>query len=196
MPTQAPDDAHLGTAPDGVGVAIDQAAPDATLEDADGKEVRLTSVLGKRPTLVVFYRGGWCPFCNYQIHALSEAWPEFQKRGVGLVAISVDRPAEASKTRALYRIPFPVLSDPELALHRAFRVIHHANDDEFAALKKMGLDLESASGKTHHDIAIPSMFFIDAEGIVRWAHADPAYKVRPSLGQVLWTLDRVADRAR
>lgn len=49
----------------------------------------------------------------------------------------------------------PVLSDPDLVAHRAFRVLHRADDAEVARLKGFGIDLERSSGRDHHTIAIP-----------------------------------------
>jgi peroxiredoxin len=120
---------------------------------------------------------------------LTAAYPKFQERGILPVAISVDRIEEAAKTQATYTIPFPVLSDPDLAAHSAFRVIHQADESEVARLKGFGIDLENSSGRTHHMIAIPSLFIIDRDGIARWAHADADYKVRPSTDQILQVLD-------
>jgi peroxiredoxin len=87
------------------------------LHDAAGLEVRLSDLMRRGPLLLVFYRGGWCPYCNFQIRELTAAYPEYGKRGVTPVAISVDRVEESAKTLATYSIPFPVLSDPELAAH-------------------------------------------------------------------------------
>jgi peroxiredoxin len=108
------------------------------------------------------------------------------------VAISVDKIQEAAKTRATYAVPFPVLSDPDLATHRAFRMVHQADDAEVAKLKGYGIDLEASSGRTHHGFAVPGLFLIDRDGTVRWAHADPDYKVRPKTEQILAAIDSAA----
>lgn len=162
----------LGAMPDGVGVAVGEAAPDARVEDANGEAVQLAELRERGPILLVFYRGGWCPFCNLQIHSLVEAYPEYQRRGVTPVAISVDRPEAAAATRATYEIPFPVLADPDLAAHEAYRVGRTVPPEELERLRGFGMDLEEASGRDHHVIAIPALFFIDQAGVVRWAHAD------------------------
>lgn len=188
-PTAPSPTERIGTLPPDVGLAVGSRMPDAVVHDADGHEVRLGDFLDGGPILVVFYRGGWCPFCNFQIRELTVAYPEYRRRGATPVAISVDRAEESAKTRATYVIPFPVLSDPDLAAHRAFRVVHHADDAEVARLRGFGMDLERASGRAHHDIAIPSMFLVDRDGVIRWAHADRDYRVRPSTAQVLAAID-------
>jgi peroxiredoxin len=181
----------LGRLAAGLGVAPGEQAPDPQVADGDGQPVKLLSGAGPRGALLVFYRGGWCPFCNAQIHALTRAFDEFRRRGVSPIAISVDRPEEAARTRASYSIPFPVLSDPDLAAHRAWRVVHEVGSEEYGRLASFGIDLERASGRQHHAIAVPALFVVDASGVVRWGHADPDYKVRPSIAQLLAVLDRL-----
>ena len=181
---------RLGALPEGLGIAVGQSVPDFTAGDLDGKPVMLSALQKEHgAVLLAFYRGGWCPFCNFEIHALTEAYPQFKERSVTPVAISVDKPDEASRTNATYEIPFPVLSDPDLHAHEAFRVIHEAGPDEVKRLAGFGIDLERSSGKTHHKFAVPSFFLIDKTGVVRWAHADPEYKVRPTVAQLLAAID-------
>ena len=42
---------------------------------------------------------------------------------------------------------------------------------------------------THHCFAVPGLFLVDQAGKVRWAHADPDYKTRPTTAQILGALD-------
>ncbi|MGE0454766.1 MAG: peroxiredoxin family protein [Vicinamibacteria bacterium] len=189
-----PPESGLGTLPPGVGIPVGEEAPDARLRSADGSEVSLHDLTRGGAALLVFYRGGWCPYCNFQIRQLTETYPELRRRGVTPVAISVDRVQEAARTQATYEIPFPVLSDPDLAAHRAYRVLHQADAAEVARLGAAGIDLERSSGRAHHVIATPALFVIDREGVVRWAHADPDYKVRPSPAQILAAIDGLAPR--
>jgi peroxiredoxin len=189
----APD--ALGKVPDGFGVAVGDEIPDVTVTDLKGEEVALSSLHSERPMLLIFYRGGWCPFCNSQVHAMTEAYGQFDARGVTPVMISVDQPEVASETQATYQIPFPVLSDPDLVAHEAFRVIHEASAEEREKLAGFGIDIEKYSGRDHHKFAIPSIFLVDKTGAVRWAHVDPAYKVRPSVKQLLGVLDEAGFKA-
>lgn len=180
---------RLGKLPDGFGVPAGQQAPDFTVESSEGQRLSLRDLTAKGHVLLVFYRGGWCPFCSFQIRELVKSFPEYRQRGVTPVAISVDRVEEAAKTGATYVIPFPVLSDPDLAAHTAFRVLHTADDAEVERLRGFGMDIEKVSGRKHHQFAVPSLFLIDRAGRVRWAHADPDYKTRPRTPQILAAID-------
>jgi peroxiredoxin len=185
----------VGVLPEGVGVPPGSPAPDAEVEFAvGGGAVNLASLYADGPVLLVFYRGGWCPFCNYQVHELATAWPEFQARGVTPVLVSVDRVDEAAKTQASWEIPFPVLSDPTLKAHSAFKVNFAVDDETVKKYARFGIDLEESSGQTHHTIAVPSMFLIDRDGVVRWAHAELDYKTRPTVEQVLAAIDGAIPR--
>jgi peroxiredoxin len=160
-------------------------APTLTLDSVAGGQQSLAELYAQGPVFVVFYRGGWCPFCNLQMHNLSQAVPEFDKIGVKLVAISVDLPTEEAKTQAKHGIPFPMLSDPKLKAHQAFHVVHVAPEPEQKALAGFGIDLTTYSGETHKSFAVPSLFLVDKHGVIRFVHVDEDYKTRPSVKQML-----------
>ena len=162
-----------------------------SLTNIDGEEVALSSFTKDGPAMVVFYRGGWCPYCNFQVQGLTKAYDQFQERGVTPVLISVDSASEATKTTATYEIPFPVLSDSTLAAHKAFNVAFEVDADTLAKYETYGIDLEKASGKDHHNLAVPSVFLVGTDNKILWAHADADYQTRPSPDQLLAAIDKV-----
>ncbi len=186
--SDAPPDGKLGILPEGIGLPIGNEAPEAALKDADGKSVQLSELYEKGAVLLVFYRGGWCPYCNFQVRALAKGMEEFKKRGVMPVVVSVDKVDEATKTKKAYDIEFPTLSDPKLVAHEAYRVVNEVDDKTYKKLGGYGIDLEKSSGEKHHKIAVPAIFLI-VDGLIKWAHADTDYKVRPKNEQLLAMLD-------
>ncbi|MFU8807096.1 MAG: peroxiredoxin family protein, partial [Bradymonadaceae bacterium] len=189
--TQTPADDLIGILPEGLGLAVGEFIPDVQAKDAKGNDVNLSTLAEGKAMLVVFYRGGWCPFCNFQIRELTQSYSEFSDRDVVPVAISVDRVEESARTQATYTIPFPVLSDQDLAVHKGFGVIQEVAAEDVERMKKMGMDLEESSGRKHHTVAVPGIFLVDGQGVVRWAHANEDYRVRPSIEQLLKVLDEV-----
>lgn len=190
-PTETPEMDQVGQLPDGIGIAAGESAPEVSATGADGEEVQLSGLVEDEAILVFFYRGGWCPFCNFQVREMTEANDAFAERGVRPVAISVDRMEKAAETSATYEIPFPVLSDPDLTVHQAFSVTHEATAEEVERLAGFGMDLEEASGEDHNTFAVPAVFIIDSEGTIRWAHANLDYRVRPSTEQLLSVIDEL-----
>lgn len=182
-------DEDLGTHPDGVGLEVGSALPALTLDTAmSDKAVDLEALADESALMIVFYRGGWCPYCNFQIRELTTSYDEFSGRGVELATVSVDQVDEATKTQEAYEIPFHVFSDPELEAHEAFNVVYEAEEEEVERLAEMGMDLEASSGQDHHSYAIPAVFLI-VDGEVAWSHADLDYQRRPSIDQLLSAID-------
>ena len=181
----------LGTLDNNIGLAVGSAVPDFTAKTHKGKVVSRDDLLKDAPLLVVFYRGGWCPFCNAQIRQLTAAYSEFEKRGVEPVLISVDDIEGADLASQTYEIPFAVLSDPQLQAHEAFNVVMQVDDETAARYKDYGIELEKWSGQSHHKIAVSSAFLVDKSGNVRWAHSSRDYKTRPSPEQFLQVIDDI-----
>lgn len=190
VPLQETQADRLGSVPPGFGLEVGNKAPDATLPDVTGKSQRLAALYAAGPVFVVFYRGGWCPFCNLQLHRLATALPQFNQKGLQIVAISVDTPGEEAKTQAKQSVPFPMLSDSDLTAHTAFHVVHVPADAEAKALAGYGVDLEKSSGQHHHSFAVPAIFLVDRTGTIRWRHIDQDYKTRPTPAQMLDVADR------
>jgi peroxiredoxin len=186
----------LGTLAPNTGVPLGEKIPDGHALDIDGHDVELTTLYKREPLLLVFYRGGWCPFCNLEIRAFTDAYPDFKKRGVNIVAVSVDKPEKEAKLKAEYDIPFTVLSDTDAKIIHAFHVVNQVSAEEYARLRGNNMDIEEYSGKQHHEIAIPAFFLVDQQGIVRWAHSDPDWKVRPSPAQLLAAIDATFPQAK
>jgi peroxiredoxin len=191
MPYASTPETAFGTLPEGIGVPVGTVLPDVQASGADGRTVSLQALLKDKRALIVFYRGGWCPFCNFQIKALGDAHAELEKRKISVVAVSVDRPRESAKTAAGLAVPFTLLSDQTLRMHTAFQVLQGVDEDTLAALREKGMDLEAASGRRHHMIAVPALFLVDETGTVRFAHADRDYETRPDISLLLARIDAI-----
>lgn len=55
--------------------------PLVTLLDASGSSFDLNKAVAEKPTILIFYRGGWCPFCSKQLSGLQEIAPDLKKEG-------------------------------------------------------------------------------------------------------------------
>ncbi len=104
--------------------------------------------------------------------------------------ISVDEVDGALVTEKAYDVPFPLLSDPDLKAHQAFGVVQEVPPEGLEKLAKYGISLERWSKRKHHKIAVPSLFLLDSQRKVLWAHADRNHQRRPKLEQILAAIDR------
>jgi peroxiredoxin len=96
-------------------VMIGATLPEISLPDEQGRPILLASLRG-HPSVILFYRGGFCPSCRAQLTALAERAPPFIAKGVRVVGISADPPSLSAKWKSTLGLPFPLLSDEEQRL--------------------------------------------------------------------------------
>lgn len=82
-----------------------QPVPALNLLLVGGGTFNLTAEKPDRFTLVVFYRGLHCPICKTQLKDLEAKLPEFEKRGVTVVAASSDEQARAEQAKEPWGLP-------------------------------------------------------------------------------------------
>jgi peroxiredoxin Q/BCP len=95
------------------------AAPDFTLPDADGHEVSLSSYRGRR-VIVYFYPAAMTPGCTKQACDFRDSLADLAKQDVAVLGISPDSPAKLAKFRDKEGLTFPLLSDTERSVMRAY----------------------------------------------------------------------------
>ncbi len=93
-------------------LAAGDAAPDFTLQDADGKPVSLASFRGRRVVLY-FYPAAMTPGCTTEACDFRDNLREFESAGMAVLGISPDEPAKLARFRDKEHLTFPLLSDPE-----------------------------------------------------------------------------------
>jgi peroxiredoxin Q/BCP len=90
-----------------------KAAPDFTLPDQDGQPVTLSDFQGKQAVLLYFYPKDDTPGCTKEACGFRDEIRAFQKLGVAVLGVSPDAGPSHQKFIAKYKLPFPLLSDPE-----------------------------------------------------------------------------------
>jgi len=160
--------------------------PDTQVHDAEGKSLTLHEALGSKPAVVVFYRGAWCPYCVKHLDALSGAEQEIKDLGYQLIAISVDQPSKLREMPAVAALDYTLLSDSSTDAAEAFGIAFKVDDATVKKYKeKFKIDLEAASGQTHHRLPHPAVYVIDAKGLIQFAHVNENYRERLAPEKVL-----------
>lgn len=95
-------------------------APDFTLKDQNGQDVRLADVLKQSPALIAFYPGDFTPVCTRQLCGYSENMETFRSFGVEVIGISSDSVGSHAKFAGKHGFPFALLSDPDKKVAKAY----------------------------------------------------------------------------
>jgi len=157
-------------------VSVGEEAPDFTLEDIQGNPVTLSATRGKVPTVLVFYRGYWCPFCAHQLSELRSLLKADEQ--VRLLAVSVD---DHEKTKQLID---KIAADGNGAVNYTM-----LSDPGHKVIDAYGLHDPAYDGTKFDGIPHPTVYVIDKNGRVAWAKVETDYKVRPSNADIRAALE-------
>ncbi len=168
-------------------------APSTTLREPTGGDVVLADLYAGGPTMLICYRGGWCPYCNLQLGQIQAAEAEIRGLGFRVVAISPDRPEELRASLTKTKLSYQLLSDSDMTLTRAFGLAFRVDGATLTRYEDYGIDLVKASGRDHHLLPVPAVYLIDREGLNRIAHWTPEYKTRLTADELISAARRMAD---
>ncbi len=93
-------------------IEVGKAAPPFTLPDQTGAEVSLADYRGQ-DVVVYYYPRDDTPGCTKEACGFRDAWSDLKKKGVVVLGVSADGAASHQKFAAKYKLPFPLLSDPD-----------------------------------------------------------------------------------
>jgi peroxiredoxin len=174
-------------------------APDFDLPAADRDErISLSDYYRRGPVLLLLLRGLYCSFCRRHISQLRSTCDLLQGAGIAMLGVVI---ASAERSRLYFRYGhspcFPVAAAPDRSIHRAYGLPAVVRTPEMMAagiqraaelLREMNIDSGGDPFNTmhHYDgwvdtaeddaefkrpLQSPGYYFIDRQGIIRWASA-------------------------
>jgi peroxiredoxin len=165
--------------------------PVFTLPDTAGKPVDIADLLKARPLVITFYRGGWCPYCNIQLHALNLALPQIEALGASIVAISPELPDRQATTQEAQHLSFPLLHDVGSRVARKFGIVYELPADLQSVYQELGHglgDMNGSAGAT--ELPLPATFVAGRDGIIQLAHVEGDYTQRLDPKTIIVTLQK------
>jgi peroxiredoxin Q/BCP len=139
--------------------AVNDRAPDFSLQSDSGDDYRLSEHAGQR-VLLVFYPGDNTPVCTRQLCEYRDGIESFAELGVSVVGVSSDDLESHRGFRSKHDLPFVLLSDPDLAVAQRY-------------------GCQGTFGMKR------AVFLVDEEGIVRYAHIEALALFRRSAEELL-----------
>jgi peroxiredoxin len=157
-----------------------------TLTDATGTPVSLDQLLDTGPVVLVFYRGGWCPYCNVALRTYqADVVPQLAGFGARLVAISPQTPDQSLSTAEKAELEFTVLSDPGSRLAHTIGIAFEQAADVLDAQRRLGLDLALVNAEGSIQLPRPTVLVVDQTRTVRFADIQSDYTVRTEAADIL-----------
>lgn len=154
--------------PAGQTLATGARFPDFVLPDATGRHHHEPS--GR--SIILFYRGTWCPLCRRQINELALHSAHFRRLQVPIVAISTDGPESLDQLSRTTPPPFRFLTD---------------HDGE--VIERLGL--RDQEERERGAVAVPSAFLLDSENIVQFHYRARSPEDRPKVELLMLAAERL-----
>lgn len=170
---------------------VGERAPAFCLPDHSGRLVRLDHLLSQGPTVLVFYRGYWCPFCSLTLRSYQRAASRFASLRSPLVAISPQGTGATARTASAVGEGLPLLSDVGSHVTRAYGLAYELP----AALKGLfereyDTHLPEINVDGGWTLPIAATYVIGQDGVVLRAHVDVDFRHREDPEALLnWLVD-------
>lgn len=171
-------------------VNVGQKAPEFSLSNARGEEVSLNALLSEGPVILVWYRGGWCPYCNITLHRLQEELPNFEAHGAQLVALTPELPDSSLSTAEKHDLSFQVLTDLHNEVAKEYGVVFGLTP-EVAEIYQASFRLHEYNGDESNELPLAATYVIDTDGTITYAFLDADYRNRAEPSEIIAALEKL-----
>lgn len=167
---------------------VGDALPVVTLPNAKGELFSMADALAKGPVVIAFYRGGWCPYCNMELHALQQVLPEIEAAGATLIAISPETPDSSLSTQEKNELTFEVLTDKGNAYAKSLGLVFSLPEELRPIYAGFGIDIPAYNGDESFELPVPATYVVTPDGKIVYAFAEADYTKRAEPADVVAAL--------
>jgi peroxiredoxin len=145
-----------------------------SLKDQTGANVSFETLKGEKGLVVFFVRSAdWCPFCQQQLKDFITRYQGFKDRGYEVASVSYDSVEKLNRFSTQYAVPYTMLSDPASESIKAFDI----------------LNTKYTQASRFYGIPYPTIYVINAQGVITHMFSESGYKARPPVDGILRSLD-------
>jgi peroxiredoxin len=156
--------------------------PDFTLPNQHGEMRRFADFLADSPVVLNIYRGGWCPYCNFEMKALADLLPEIKGAGAQLVGMAPEDPDHALDTANRHEIDIEILSDTGNAVSEQMGLVFSLAEELRPIYLGAGLDIPAYNGDDSFRLPVPATYIVGTDGIIKadFVNADYTRRMEPA----------------
>ncbi len=158
---------------------IGEKVPEATLQSPDGKDQQLSDILKQKPSVILFYRGGWCPYCNAHLSEIQKIEKQVVELGYQIIAISPDVHENLQFTDEKHQLSYQLLSDAKGELIQNMGIAFKSPERYTQML------FEKSDGINTGFLPFPSVFITDTSRTIHFEYINPNYQTRLSSNLLL-----------
>jgi len=164
---------------------IGETLPETTLLDENGKSINLNAEIAKKKTVLVFYRGGWCPYCNMQLSSLAATEADILKLGYQIIAVSPDDYRNLKPSVEKNKTSYKLYSDADGSFIKNIGIGFTPSEGTTSYIAK------KTTGKTTDVLPVPTVLVLNTKGEILFEYISPNYKQRISPELLLAVLQNI-----
>lgn len=158
--------------------------PGFNLRSLSGEMVSSETLLANGPLVIVFIRGGWCPYCILEMQAWQRHY-EASFESFNIVAISPEIPEYTSQVKQENNIGFPILIDENMDYAEKLGLIWQLDEEMKALLLKWNIDLTERTQEKQFQLPVPATFVIGQDHTIHFRFIEEDYTLRAEPAEVL-----------
>ena len=166
-------------------LTIGDQAPDISMLDTDGKEIKLYDLLKNAPVIINFFRGNWCPFCMAELADYQESIEQFKLPSEQFLFISPQMQTYSAELKAEKNFDLTLIADQHNEIAHQFGLVFALDDNVREIYKKIGADLSTINGDDSFELPIPATYVIAPSGKITYAFVETNYMMRAEPRDVL-----------
>lgn len=156
---------------------VGKSLPDFSLKDAAGNVVS-SKEMGSQASLIMFYRGNWCPLCMAQIKEVAAQYRELEARGVKIYMVSPQSEGHTDSLAKRFDVNMNFLIDENNQAADTLQI--KAENGLPMGLQALGYD---------SDTVMPTVVMTNDKGVIIFADLTDNYRVRPEPEDFLKVFD-------
>ena len=163
---------------------VGDAAVDAQLAGWDGNSVTLSELWKKGPVVLMWYRGGWCPYCSIQLRAMQQSLDQLEGAGATLVVLTPELPEKAKATAEANDLSMVALHDKDNAVAKKYGIVFKLPEAIVPAYRDR-IKLPEFNGNDDMELPLAATYVINQDGKITYAFLDADYKKRAEPSDVV-----------
>jgi peroxiredoxin len=170
-------------------VAVGDKLAAFALPDAASQTRTLDELTANGPAVIVFYRGGWCPYCNLTLRTYErDLLAQLGAYSARLVAISPETPDASLSTQEKAELTYTVLSDTAAEVADTLGITFDPSEEGLAAQRTLGVDIRTTRADAGTRLPMPTVVIVDTDHVARFVDIHPDYTGRTEVSDILSAL--------
>ena len=171
------------------------AAPSFEAQTVDGEAYSFDPESLENPTVLISFRGGWCPYCNLHLSELRNVVPQLNEQGVDVLFLSGDAPSELYSSlkdetqEDIEGLGYTILSDANIEAGLAFGTAFRTGEGLGARLESRDYKVAKGSIGQHNALSVPFVYVVNTAGEIVFDFVEPDYKIRLPADDLLAAAD-------